>query len=169
MVKFKWPVFGSLSVWPVSQIVVICLGVAVKLWLFGGLLVSTPAGNEGGLCPCCAWGHSCVTRVSQWNPTAFQRDCGFGRAPVSGSMELLGAAGTRVHLSYWRVGALKVSVGLKAVERNGWKPSRCLWSSPQWQQVPVVSGCYFFPFPKYMGFAFFLYSSLNLFSPLLFP
>lgn len=46
---------------------------------------------------------------------------------VNGFMELFGAAGACVHLPYWRVGTLKVSAGLKAAERSGWKPCRCLW------------------------------------------
>lgn len=43
----------------------ICSVVGVKILVPEGLLVPTPAGNEGGLCPRGAWGHGCVTRVSQ--------------------------------------------------------------------------------------------------------
>lgn len=44
---------------------VICSGVGVRILVSEGLLVPPPAGNEGGSCHCCAWGHNCVAGVSQ--------------------------------------------------------------------------------------------------------
>lgn len=65
-----------------------------------------------------------------------------------------------MHLSYWRLGPLKVSVGLKAVERNGWKPYSCLWCGHHSDiSYLLFLGVTSFPLKKYMGFAFLLYSS----------
>lgn len=102
-----WSGFGSLSLWPVYKIIVICSVVGVKILVPEGLLVATHGGNGGGVYPRC---ECCVTRASSWDPTAFHGDSGFGRAPLlMAPWSFFVAAGTCVYLSYWRVGALKVS------------------------------------------------------------
>lgn len=100
-----WSGFGSLSLWPVYKIIVICSVVGVKILVPEGLLVATHGGNGGGVYPRCA---CCVTRASSWDPTAFRGDSGFGRAPLlMAPWSFFVAAGTCVYLSYWGVGALK--------------------------------------------------------------
>lgn len=97
-------------------------------------------------------------------PSEIPQRLWFWQSPsVSVSMELFGAARTCVHLPYWRVGTLKMSVGLKAIERNGWKPYRYLWcgchSDSSYLLFLGVT------FQKYTEFSFFLYCSWIFFFP----
>lgn len=93
----------------------------------------------------------------------------FWQSPSGAPWSFFVAAGTCVHSSYWRVGALKVS-------EWDWKQQKGMagshrgdhvfvaWS-PQGQQLPVVSGCYFFLFPKIRGVCLLSLLFLEFFFP----
>lgn len=111
-----------------------------------------------GLCPCC------VSRVPQWNPTAFHRHSAFGRASLLLAPWSFWELQEPECLCFTAEWGLWRCQGLKAIERNGWKPWRCLWCGHHSASSYLLFlGVASFPSQKYMGFTFFLYCSWNLF------
>lgn len=91
----------------------------------------------------------------------------FWQSPsVNGSMELFcSCRNLCVSILLESGGSEGVRVGLKGVAgSHGGDHVFVAWS-PQWQQLPVVSGCYFFPFPKINGFCLLSLLFLGYFFP----